>query len=405
MKNQNFNSAIVGQITLASMIVLIASLVAACGGKSDSANVPITGVRSQKPVQPLQPIKPSVVAPDGTQKTAAEVPLEIPLPTQTTAPAPEELENKYSAVSADDLRSQLSKLLSETARSGLQKESYEQIAQSIRSVRAEIDDKNMILKVERFDQAGGSVTWLKGKLDFESGMASLNTSKDNSADEKITGSAMCLDQDPKKCLVVLVHLKIGAAKSPVFALVRRTSSKVSFPEASVPSDVAAKNEEAPLFLSYFENTRENANLDAQKDTQKDAKAKIEPSLKAIEFTSSEVVLGRTEMNLIILMSDKQMISAAGPVRAAIAGPVRAADVDWSKDVDLKTLTGVDRRKGFLFDLQAMIKSVRMTSNDGKGNVTLKFGDVSLEFSRVQPLIKSLEQIRRDAQKFGADLGL
>jgi hypothetical protein len=354
------------------------------------------------------------------------------------------LETQYTSAGKDDLRAQLSELMNKKMKLGSDKVRYYITAKSIRSMRAEIHGEQMIVQVEHSSQTGPAMTALKGTLDAQSGLAKLRkfemqnsnaaqiskvvkkanseapkansgapkansgAPKANSDSQKanseaqetqkaqglnetgtsMSGSALCLDRDATKCLVVLVQLKVGGLKTPVLALVRRTASHVTLLKQN-PSSAQSSQ-----FLNYFTADPNQT----------------EASLKGVELTSSEVIHGRSEIKMVMLMNNQQMILANGPLRAPMTSNL--TNIAWKLQKDLKDLKGKNPRSGYQQDLQQQIAGVRMLTNNGKGNFTLgfKFGlenskpasnEISLEFSRLQPALKNLEEIRRDLKKQGA----
>lgn len=379
-----------------------------------------------------------------------------PLPPAISEEEIASLATQYTSAGGDGFRAHLTELMNQKMKLGSSKVRYYRTAKSIRSVRAEVEGDNMNVRVERSGQNGVHYVLLKGKLGYESGIARLKKIKtvragsqssgqisaafstaviedqlpspvlpngsvaqaatptpntDPSTDQSgqnqaqkgqsgqppvhpdheedttsMTGSAMCLDRDNSKCLVVLVHLKIGGLKTPVFAIVRRSSSSISLLHQNIT------NSNANNLMGYFANTSQ----------------RLINSMKSVEFTSSEVIHSRTEMKARIIMQDNQMIAVQGPMLAAVE--TKFTNVNWEKEVDLRDLMGRDPRTGFRQDLQKMITGVRMTSNNGKGEITLAFatpadaqggaaGEVSIVFTRVHPLVKYIDEIRADSKKY------
>lgn len=479
------------------ILVLFATFMTACGKKDEGSATTIQPVRSQKPVQPQQPIKPG---PNGPQKPGTDVPaqrdpnqppvndaqkcengdeaacdnVDTPvtdnqdqqqLPPQISEEEIASLATQYTSAGGDGFRSHLAELMNQKMKLASNKVRYYMTAKSIRSIRAEVNGESMNVRVERAGQDGTQYILLKGNLGFDSGVARLRKIKtvragQNSAGQisaaftaaaidgelpapvlpngspgvaatpspgqqqgqagqppandqraqqdqsgqppvnpdqeedstEISGSAMCLDKNKEKCLVVLVNLKIGSQKTPVLAVVRRTGASISLIDQNIP------NANANNLFGYFANTERQ----------------ILKSMKSVEFTSSEVVHGRTEMKALIIMNDNQMIAAQGAMLAPVE--TKFTNVQWEKATDLRDLMGRDPRTGFRQDLQNMITAVRMTTNNGKGEVTLAFGtpadalgggagEVSIIFTRNHPLVKYVDEIRADGKKYRLNLDL
>lgn len=392
-----------------------------------------------------------------------------PLPPSISDEEIAALATQYTSAGGDGFRSHLTELMNQKMKSAIQKIRYYRTAKTILNVRAEVDGDNMNVRVERSGQQGTHFILLKGKLGYDSGIARLRKiktvrsgksaqgqisaafqsamiedqipgpvlpSKDspkqnsptpnsdaNSHSEQqnaqsenkngsqnknsgqppanlehdedstaLSGSAMCLDRDNSKCLVVLVNLRIGMLKTPVIAVVRRSSASFSLLHQNIT------NSNAHELMGYFANTSQ----------------RLLKSMKSIELTSSEVIHGRTEMKSVIIMQDNQMIAAKGPMLAPVE--TKFTNVTWEKDVDLRDLMGRDPRTGFRQDLQNKITGVRMTSNNGKGEITLAFatpadaqggspGEVSIIFTRSHPLVKYIDEIRAHAKKYRLNLDL
>jgi hypothetical protein len=168
------------------------------------------------------------------------------------------------------------------------------------------------------------------------------------------GQAFCADSGVKACSALVVRLIVGETKTPAWIVIRKSSATLSLTEKSVAQ--SAKNEVVAL-LSKFSTVKAEDN-----DKQ------------SIELRSSEIILGRTQAELVAKTT--QIIALSGAVVAR--EDKKMFNLAWSLDVKPEDLLNAKSEVAFKQDLQKQISEVLLVSNNQKGELGLSLKLTAVE---------------------------